>query len=62
MIGLNDAPGANASATITAKPGFLHNIRAPYRVGREISAQAFTPNGLNYRVSPNIKAVRQTYQ
>jgi hypothetical protein len=24
MAGLNDTPGANASAAITAKPGFLH--------------------------------------
>jgi hypothetical protein len=53
MIGLNDTPGANASAAITAKPGFLHHIRAPYRVGQKISAQAFTPNGLRYRVSAN---------
>jgi hypothetical protein len=62
MAGLNDTPSPNASAAITAKPGCLQNIRAPYRVGREISAQAFTPNGLGYRVSANIKAVRQTYQ
>src|SRR5262245_26031449 len=32
------------------------------RAGRKISAQAFTTNSLGYRVSANIKAVRQTYQ
>src|SRR5262252_4468680 len=36
--------------------------RSVDRAGRKISAQAFTTNGLRYRVSANIKAVRQTYQ
>src|SRR5262245_55635441 len=32
------------------------------RAGHKISAQAFTTNSSRYRVSANIKAVRQTYQ
>jgi len=52
----------DAFAAFNAPPLPSSFHRSVDRAGRKISAQAFTPNSLRYRVSANIKAVRQTYQ